>query len=122
MVEGKEKFELEVNGAKHEFSFTKPTLKHRREFLKWSAENQKVIEDVKAGKVPANTFDMIEQTIRLKNKLILELMEENTHIKKVEDFDNVACDDLERLWNWFDGMIGFRNTKEEAHFLPPSGK
>jgi hypothetical protein len=116
----KEKFEVEIEGKKLELVFRRPTLKHRREFLAFGAKNQAEIKKAQEGKSDKG-YALLEETITLKNKILTELCE-NGGLKSPDDFDNMASEDVEKLWAWFDQKIGVVKSKEESDFLDKSAK
>jgi len=121
---GKEKFELEVDGKRAVCLFARPTLRHRKMFLQWAAEKEAVIKAMQVeGKNNApESLSLMIASQDLRNKILLQLMEKNDAISAIEDFDNVANEDMERLWGWFDKSVGLARSEKEEAFLPKSGK
>jgi len=115
--------ELEFKGVIHKMSFQRPTHRHKRQYMHDVIPLSKLASTLE-NKTKTNpdslnseeVFKIMDQLAEARFRILLDL-HDKTYLKKLDDFLDIADEDLTRLISWLETKIGATRTEEQSSFL-----
>ena len=115
--------ELEFKGVIHKMSFQRPTHRHKRQYMHDVIPLSKLASTLE-NKTKTNpdslnseeVFKIMDQLAEARFRILLDL-HDTTYLKKLDDFLDIADEDLTRLISWLETKIGATRTEEQSSFL-----